>query len=179
MVTYILLAEGFEEIEAIAPCDILRRGGVEVRFAAVGEKLVRGSHGIRVEADCLLGDIVPEETELIVCPGGLRGVQNLLASDAVEKTLRAVYALEKPAAAICAGPWVLTKARILDGKVAVCYPGMEEHMSGKMTQAAPVQVDGRVITGRAAGAALEFGLALLRYLRGAEKAEEVRKAIVC
>lgn len=178
MTTYILLAEGFEEIEAIAPYDILKRGGVDVQFAAIDGPVVAGSHGVRVTADCLLRDIDPAQTELIVCPGGLRGVQNLLASPEVEKTLRAVYGAGKPAAAICAGPWVLTQAGILDGKVAVCYPGMENKMSGQMTQEAPVQVDGRVITGRAAGAALDFGLALLAYLRGEDKSREVRRGIV-
>lgn len=177
MITYILLAPGFEEIEAVAPYDILKRGGVDVRFAAVYDSVVDGSHGIRVLADCSIDDVVPEETELIVCPGGLRGVQNLLASDKVDSLLKKIYSLDRPAAAICAGPWVLTKAGILDGKRAVCYPGMEDKMSGSMTQEAPTQVDGRVITGRAAGAGLDFGLELLRYLRGPEAAEKVRQGI--
>lgn len=178
---YIILAEGFEEIEALSPADILRRGGVEVKLASVQDKVVTGSHGIKVEADCLISDIVPEESEFIVIPGGLRGVMNLLASDKVDELLRNAYAAGKPVGAICAGPRVLAKAGILDSKRATCYPGVEaqvtEVCSAVMTQEAPVIVDGRVITSRAAGTACDFGLAILAYLRGADAAEKVRAAI--
>ena len=178
---YIILAEGFEEIEALAPADILRRGGVEVSLASVTDKVVSGSHGIRVEADCSINEINAEKCDFIVIPGGLRGVTNLLASDEVNELLKRAYAAGKPVGAICAGPRVLARAGILDSKRATCYPGVEgqitEVCNAAMTQEAPVIVDGSVITSRAAGTACDFGLAILAYLRGADAAQKVRSAI--
>lgn len=179
---YIILAEGFEEIEALAPTDILRRGGVEVKLASIKELSVTGSHGIKVEADCLIGDIDPAEADFTVIPGGLKGVTNLLASSEVDELLKKVYADGKCVAAICAGPRVLAKAGLLDGKRATCYPGIElqvlESADAEMTQTSPVVADGRVITSRSAGTACDFGLAILAALRGDEAAEKVRAAIV-
>lgn len=178
---YIILADGFEEIEALSPADILRRGGVEVRLAGVKGRTVTGSHGIKVEADCLLSEADPADCEFAVVPGGLRGVTNLLASDETEAFLRGVYAAGKPVGAICAGPRVLAKAGILAGKRATCYPGVEAQIlqvcDAAMTQESPVITDGRVITSRAAGTACDFGLAILGALRGPEAAEKVRAAI--
>lgn len=172
---YIILADGFEEIEAVSPYDVLKRGGVEVKFASVSGRVVTGSHGIKITAECGIEEA--SDGELIVIPGGMRGVKNLLAS---EKTIEAVsgyYASGRPVAAICAGPMVLTKAGVLSGKRAVCYPGLEDNMSGLMSQEKNTVTDGLVTTSRAAGSAIDFGLRLLSVLKGEQEAERVRAEI--
>jgi 4-methyl-5(b-hydroxyethyl)-thiazole monophosphate biosynthesis len=172
---YILLGEGFEEIEAVAPCDILRRGGVQVCFAGVDHRQVTGSHGIVVTADCLVHDIQLDQAEMIVLPGGLGGVQSMLASEKAMQLVRDAYDRGLWVAAICAAPTILAKLGILNGKKAVCYPGMENECIGAqmMQESATVQ-DGKVITGRGPGAALEFGYRILAALRNPDTSANVR-----
>lgn len=172
---YIVLADGFEEIEAVSPYDVLKRGGVEVKFAAVAGEVVTGSHGIRITAECGIDEV--SDGELVVIPGGMRGVNNLLCSEKTLNAVRDYYSSERPVAAICAGPMVLTKAGVLGGKRAVCYPGLEDKMSGMMTQAENTVTDGFVTTSRAAGSAIDFGLRLLAILKGEREAERVRAEI--
>lgn len=175
---YILLGTGFEEIEAIAPYDILYRGGVAVKFAGVTGKTVVGGHGIPVVCDCLLQEADLEKTEMVVVPGGMGGVESIEGSEAAMAFVQKAYDMGKRIAAICAGPRVLAKAGILDGKKAVCYPGMEvEMVGGKMSQETCVVTDGKVTTSRAAGTALDFGLELLAILKDRETAEKVAGAI--
>lgn len=175
---YIILGKGFEEIEAIAPCDILRRGGVEVKLAAIGEKLVEAGHGVRVEADCTLAELDVKNLEMIILPGGLGGVRAIGASNAALGAVREVYDAGGFVAAICAGPTVLARLGLLEGKKATCYPGCEDEMAGAVMQNAGVVRDGRIITGRAAGAAVDFGLALLAALKGEDEAKRVAAGIV-
>jgi len=172
---YIVLADGFEEIEAIAPYDVLKRGGVQVKYAYIGAPVVTGSHGVRIEAEC--GIDAACDGEMIVIPGGMRGVNNLLASEKTVELVKKYYDAGKHVAAICAGPMVLTKAGVLSGKKAVCYPGLEDRMSGNMSQEENTVTDGRVTTSRAAGSATEFGLRLLSLLKGEAEAERVRAEI--
>ena len=175
---YIVIGQGFEEIEALAPCDILRRGGVEVSLAAIGGKTVSGGQGISVEADCLVEDIDIDKAELIVFPGGSRGVVSIGSSDIAMKAMLDMYEAGKPVAAICAAPTLLGKLGILEGKEAVCYPGLEDQLTGAMPRPdESVVKSGTVVTGRAAGSAVDFGLALLKLLKGEETGELVRKAI--
>lgn len=172
---YILLGDGFEEMEAIAPCDILRRGDVQVQFAGVGQRQVTGSHGIVVTADCLVDEIRLDETEMLVLPGGLGGVKSMLASTTAMQLVREAYDRGLWVAAICAAPTILAKLGILNGKKAVCYPGMESAcVGGQMTQESATVQDGKVITGRGPAAALAFGYRVLSVLRGADQAEQVR-----
>jgi len=170
---YILLGTGFEEMEAVAPGDILRRGGVEVRYAGIGGDVIRGGNGVAVAADCRVEDADGAGAELVVVPGGMGGVQSILGSEAALNVLRRAWDAGKMVAAICAGPLVLTKLGILDGKNATCYPGLEGRMSGIMTQKTSTVADGRLITGRGPGAAMDFGLRLLEALRGREAADSV------
>lgn len=177
---YILLGEGFEEIEAVTPCDILRRGGVSVSFAAVGaEKCVKGSHGISVIADVLCSEISPSANDTLVIPGGMGGV-NSIKSDKI--TLRLIENAAKIGAelgAICAGPSVLAQLGLINGKHITCYPGSEELMGGALCQASmSVISDGALITGRAPGAAIDFGLALLSHLKGESVANRIRTELV-
>ena len=173
-----LLGTGFEPLEAVAPCDILRRGGVEVKLAAIGEKLVEAGHGVRVEADCTLAELDVKNLEMIILPGGLGGVRAIGASNAARGAVREVYDAGGFVAAICAGPTVLARLGLLEGKKATCYPGCEDEMAGAVMQNAGVVRDGRIITGRAAGAAVDFGLALLAALKGEDEAKRVAAGIV-
>ena len=169
---YMLLGTGFEETEAIAPLDLLRRAGVEILTVGINGKTVSGSHKIKVEADIAIGEMDLTDVEMVIIPGGLGGVASLRASEAALDALKYV-------AAICAGPTVLADLGITDGLRATCYPGQEEHMgSALMQENAAVVTDGRLITGTSAGCAIPFGLALVEALKGKEIAETIKKQIV-
>ena len=165
---YILLAPGFEEAEALVPADLLRRAGIQ---------MVAGSHDIVVRADRVIAQVDLREAEMIVLPGGGRGVQNLREHPAVAALAQEAVDRGIPLAAICAAPTLLGEWGMLKGRRATCYPGMEEKLTGGQAEDASVVADRNLITGRAAGSAFEFGLALIRALAGAEKAEEVRHAV--
>lgn len=174
---YILLGQGFEETEAIAPCDILRRGGVEVQLAGIGGTSVTGGHGITVAADLPVEEIQQENLEMIVLPGGLGGVASIRGCAAALDAVKTAWQTDKFVAAICAAPTVLAELGITEGRMATCYPGMEDRMgTARMTGRKAVR-DGKLICGKAAGTAAEFGLELLRALKGDETAEQVRSSI--
>jgi len=175
---YIVLGTGFEEMEAICPCDILRRGGVEVRFAGIGGKAIAGGKGITVQADCTVEEIDYENLDMIVLPGGLGGVHSILASETAMNAVKWAYENEKYVAAICAAPSILAKLGITDGKKAVVYPGMEPEMGSALMQDADAVRDGKVLTGRGPGAAMDFGLMLLETLKDAETAAGVQAGMV-
>ncbi len=176
---YILLGTGFEETEAVAPLDLLRRAGVEVCTVGIPGKIVYGSHGIGVSADLELGETDLTNLEMIILPGGLKGVASVRASQGALDALKFAWDNGKYVAAICAGPTVLADLGITNGKNAVCYPGFEQAMGGAhvITSAACV-TDGKLITGASAGCAIPFGLALVEVLRGPEAAEAVARQIV-
>lgn len=175
---YILLGTGFEEIEAVAPLDLLRRAGIPVSTVGVSGKTVYGSHGIGVEADVLPEQVDMDRLEMVVVPGGLRGVASLRASAWAMDTLRRAWAQGRYTAAICAGPTVLADLGIPEGKNAVCYPGCEGQMGSARIGSAAAVTDGRLITGTSAGCAVAFGLELIRALKGPEAADAVEKQIV-
>ena len=175
---YMLLGTGFEETEAIAPLDLMRRAGIEVKTVGINGKIVYGSHGIGVEADISLDEMDLSQMEMIVLPGGLGGVASIRASRQAIAAIRWAFQNDKYTAAICAGPTVLADLGITDGKRAVCYPGCEENMGSAITENAPCLQDGKVITGASAGCAIPFGLALIRALRGEEIANTIADQIV-
>ena len=176
---YMLLGTGFEETEAIAPLDLLRRAGVEILTVGINGKTVSGSHKIKVEADITIGEMDLTNVEMVIIPGGLGGVASLRASEAALDALRFAWENGKCVAAICAGPTVLADLGITDGLRTTCYPGQEEHMgSALMQENAAVVTDGRLITGTSAGCAIPFGLALVEALKGKEMAETIKKQIV-
>lgn len=175
---YIILGTGFEEIEAVAPCDILRRGGVEVRFAGIGALEVTGGNGITVKADCLVEDMDLEAMELVMLPGGMGGVRSILGSEAAMNAVKYAYEAGKFVTAICAAPTILAQLGITDGKQATVYPGMEGQMGSAVMTGKSTAADGKVLTGRAPGAALDFGYLLLETLKGAEVAAKVRSGMV-
>ena len=176
---YMLLGTGFEETEAIAPLDLLRRAGVEVATVGVNGKIIYGSHGIGVEADIEIGEMDLTAMDMIILPGGLGGVASARASKAAMDALRFAWDNGKYVAAICAGPTVLADLGITDGRNATCYPGCESGMgSANMVENAAVVTDGRLITGTSAGCAIPFGLALVEALKGKEEAARVALQIV-
>ena len=177
----IFFAEGLEECEGLLVVDLLRRAGVEVTIAALGQdKMVRSSHGIRVEADALAGELDYAAYDAVVLPGGLKGVQNLKADATVCRVCQEFAAAGKLVAAICAAPTALAQFGVLKGKQATVYPGMD----GELTDAGagytglPITIDGNIVTGEALGAAIPFALALARLLADADTANKVKKAIV-
>ena len=176
---YVLLGTGFEEMEAIAPIDLLRRAGIEVKTVGVTGKTVYGSHGIGVEADILPEDMELDAMEMILLPGGLGGVASARASKPALDALRYGWDQGRFVAAICAGPTVLADLGITDGKHATCYPGCENGMGNAvMAENAAVVQDGKLITGTSAGCAIPFALELIRALRGEEKAQAIAQQIV-
>ncbi len=172
---YIILGTGFEEMEALVPCDLLRRGGVEVRLVGIGGLEITGGHGITVKVDCTEKEADWSAAELLVLPGGLGGVASIEGSEIVMDALRAH---KGPLGAICAAPTVLAHLGLTDGLKATCYPGMEEQMGRAQMLAEDAVQDGRILTGRAAGAAFPFGLALLELLKGREVADSVAAEVV-
>lgn len=175
---YVMLGTGFEEIEALAPVDLLRRAGVEVRTVGINGEIVVGSHGIGVRADQTLEEMNPEDMEMIVLPGGLGGVASIRASEKTLDMVRCAWDKGCFMAAICAGPTVLADLGITEGKRATCYPGQAGNMKNAILEERAAVRDGRLITGASAGCAVEFALALIEALRGGEAAETIRKQIV-
>ena len=175
---YMLLGTGFEETEAIAPLDLLRRAGVEVKTVGLNGKVIYGGHGIGVEADMEISQIDLKDLEMIILPGGLGGVASIRGCQAAMDAVRYAYENGKYTAAICAGPTVLADLGIVDGKNATCYPGCEGQMgTANMVEAAAV-TDGKLITGTSAGCAVPFGLALITALKGQEEADRIAQQIV-
>ena len=176
---YMLLGTGFEETEAIAPLDLLRRAGLSVATVGINGKTVYGSHGIGIEADLELDEMDLKDLEMIILPGGLRGVASIRASQEAMEAIRFAWENGKYTAAICAGPTVLADLGIPNGKNATCYPGCEGQMgSANMVPGAAAVTDGNLITGTSAGCAIPFGLALIAALKGQEAADAIAAQIV-
>ena len=176
---YMLLGTGFEETEAIAPLDLLRRAGVEVKTVGLNGKVIYGSHNIGVEADMEIDQLDLSDLEMIILPGGLGGVASCRACPAAMNALKYAWDNDKYVAAICAGPTVLADLGITAGMNATCYPGCEGGMgSAIMVEDAAVVTDEKLITGTSAGCAIPFGLALVEVLKGEEEADRIAKQIV-
>ena len=176
---YMLLGTGFEETEAIAPLDLLRRAGVQVLTVGVNGKTVYGSHKIGVEADITIDEMDLTDLDMIILPGGLGGVTSVRASKEAMDALAFAWENGKFVAAICAGPTVLADLGITAGRTAVCYPGCEDGMgSANVLPDAPCTRDGKLITGASAGCAIPFGLMLIEALKGKDVSDAIRSQIV-
>ena len=175
---YLFLANGFEEIEALAPLDLLRRAGVEVTTVGIGGDRIQGSHGITVEADIPEGLFTDANPDMIILPGGMPGSRNLDASRTVDVALKAAVRNGAILAAICAAPMVLGRRGLLEGKRALCFPGFESELRGATIADTRVVRDGNVITAAGMGVAVDFGLALVAALKGDAVAEELRRTIL-
>ena len=175
---YMFLGTGFEETEAIAPLDLLRRANIEVKTVGLNGKVITGSHGIGVMADMEIDRLDVSDAEMVILPGGLGGVASIRACKQAMDAIAAVWKQDKFTAAICAGPTVLADLGITAGKQCTCYPGCESGMgSAIMVQAAAVR-DGKLITGTSAGCAVPFGLKLIEALKGKAEADRIAAQIV-
>lgn len=177
---YVFLADGFEDIEALAPIDILRRANVEVKTVGVTGKEVTSGHGVTVKTDISVSDIkLDSDLELIVLPGGMPGTLNLEANAGVQKAIDFCAANDKYIAAICAAPSILGHKGLLNGKKAVCFPGFEKDLIGAETCSDLVVKDGEFITGKGPGACIEFGLKLAEILVSADAALKIKAGMQC
>ena len=176
---YVFLATGFEDVEALAPVDIMRRAGLQVETVSItGQQVVVSAHGVGVVTDRLIEDVDFSPAELLFLPGGLPGATNLDACEPLREALRRHAAEGKLIAAICAAPLVLGHLGLLDGKRATCYPGFETELGQAQYTAALIEEDGPYITGKGPGAAFALGYAIVRRLAGAKVAEQLREGMM-
>ncbi len=177
---YVFLADGFEETEAIAPIDIIRRAEKDVITVGIGSDTVRSSHGITMLADITDMQVqLDDRLEMIVLPGGMPGTLNLEKSPVVQAAID--YCVDKsiPIAAICAAPSILGKKGLLKGKKAICFPGFEGFLDGAEISSESVVTDGNITTGVGPGAAIDFGLRLVDILVNDKKAAKVAAGMQC
>lgn len=174
---YIFLADGFEEIEALTPIDILRRAGKEVCIVGVTGKTVEGAHHISVETDVTIGKVNFETIEALILPGGMPGADHLRANTILCDLLTDEHAKGTNICAICAAPYILGELGILQGKKATCYPGYEEKLVGAQWVKQQTVTDGNIITACGAGAASDFAFAITKKLCGEAMVEKLRKGM--
>lgn len=176
---YVLLGNGFEEIEAMTPVDLLRRAGIPVLTVGLSGREIYGGHQICVCADITIDQLDLTDLDMVVVPGGLGGVASIRACKAAMDVIAFAHENKKFLAAICAGPTVLADLGIADGKEATCYPGCEDGMgSASIVSGAACVRDGNLITGTSAGCAVSFALALIAALKGDAAAQTVANQIV-
>ena len=176
---YMYFAPGFEETEAVASLDVIRRAGIDIRTVGVGSKQVTGSHNITVVCDMDTEEATFTGLDGIILPGGMPGTVNLDESERVNEAIEFCYANGKLLAAICAAPMIPGKRGMLKGKSAVCYPGFEKYLEGAFVSDKYVVTDGNVITAKGMGSAVEFGLAIAAYFKGEAFADELRGTLEC
>jgi 4-methyl-5(b-hydroxyethyl)-thiazole monophosphate biosynthesis len=180
----VLLAEGFEEVEAVTPIDYLRRAGITVTIAAVGGNLsVKGARGITVNADALLRDIIKQggaaAFDAVIIPGGMPGATNIAASKEAGALITEMASAGKQVCAICASPAVvLAPLGLLPGKKFTCYPGMEEKVQGSKWTDDSVAIDGNIITSRSAGTAGVFAVAIIARLLDQLTGDKIAQAVL-
>lgn len=168
--TYLFLANGFEETEALCPLDLLRRAKIEVTTVGVGGKYITGSHGITVAADITEDELCDSAPECVILPGGMPGTLNLDASSTLHSALDAAKERGALICAICAAPSVLGRRGDLCGKRAVCFPGFEDELRGAILTGERAVRDGNIITAIGMGAAFEFGILIVSALKGEDAA---------
>ena len=174
----IVLANGFEETEALVPADVMRRAGLEVTLLSINaERNVTSAHNITVVADRTLADGFPEY-DLIILPGGMPGTKNLFECAQLTEELKKAYSKGKKLSAICAAPMILGQLGMLMGRRATAFPGFEQYLDGATQIGGRVVTDGPITTGISAGAAFEFGLELISVLEGTEKSKQIADAII-
>lgn len=170
---YVLMVDGFEEIEAIEPIDIMRRAGLDVVTVGVNEKTVKGAHNITIKTDIMIDDVNKEDMELLMLPGG-PGHEELDKDAKVHELIDYAYKQNLYIAAICASPSIIGKKGLLRGKKATCFPGFEQYLVGAELVSDKVVVDGKIITGKGAGAAAEFGFEIVKLLQDRAVADELK-----
>lgn len=184
MKAYLLLADGFEEVEALTAADIMKRAGIEVELVSVYQKaVVTGAHGFEIGTKLAFKSLEHYDAkafgnaDAVVLPGGQPGTTNLKKSAAVLEMIKEYAAKGKTVAAVCAAPTVLALAGILEGREATCFPGCEKDMKGAKVISEAAVISGNVVTGKSMGCAVDFGLAVVESLLGIDQAEKVEKDI--
>lgn len=177
---YTFLANGFEEIEALAPVDILRRGGIDVKTVSISDtECVESAHGVTVKADMVFGDTGDfEDADMLLLPGGMPGAANLNAHEGLRQTLLAHHEKGRRIGAICAAPMVLGSLGLLRGRKATCYPGFEKYLDGATYTHEPVQEDGNITTGEGPAAALPYAYRILSYFVGDRQTKEIEQGMM-
>ena len=176
---YVFLADGFETIEALAPVDMLRRAKFDVTTVGVTGKTVKTSHNINVLADITKDELNIEDADAIILPGGMPGTLNLEADATVQTSIDYCADNGKYICAICAAPSILGHKGLLKGKEAICFPGFEDALSGAIISEKYVVTDGKFVTARGAGVAVDFGLEIVKALGGSELSNKIRETIQC
>lgn len=175
---YLFLANGFEEVEALTCVDLLRRAEIEVKTVSLNaEHRVEGTHQIPVFADLLMGEVDLNHAELLILPGGMPGTTHLMESALLSKLLVEADQRKIGLAAICAAPSVLGRLGLLKGRRATCFPGFEKQLTDAVYQDLPVCRDEHILSGKAAGCAVDFALLLIGFLKGQEMADRIRRQI--
>lgn len=176
---YVFLATGFEDIEAIAPVDIMRRAGLEVQTVSItGERVVTSAHGVGITSDILLSDVDFSGAEMLVLPGGLPGSTNLDACQPLTAAIKRHFEAGGAIAAICAAPLVFGHLGLLQDRRATCYPGVEGELKGATYTAAIVEQDGNIITGKGPAAAFEFGYTIVDFFLGEGASMPLRQGMI-
>ena len=173
---FVFLADGFEEIEALTPVDVLRRAGLSVKTVSVmDEQVVSGAHGVPVMADVMFDEVNAEDAEMILLPGGLPGATNLDAHQGLSQMILDFAKEEKPLAAICAAPLVFGNRGLLEGKKATCYPGFEEYLGESYMDGLVVESK-NIITAKGPGLSADFAFCIIEKLADSEIADQVYDA---
>lgn len=176
---YLILANGFEEIEAVTVTDVLRRAGIQVRtVSAMEAKSVFGAHEINITADNLLGECDFSRCAMMVIPGGMKGTENLCNHTDFKFVLKKYAAGGGKIAAICAAPLILAGADLIRGEKVTVYPGLENELQGASCVEETVVVSGNIITGRGPGASFDFALKIVEILKDKDTAEGVCKSLL-
>ena len=177
---YMFFANGFEEVEAIAAFDVIRRAGINIESIGIGSKQITGAHGITVVCDKQDFEInVSDSFEGIILPGGMPGTVNLLRSNTVDSFIDCCFNKDLFICAICAAPLILGRKGILEGKNAVCYPGFENELNGAVISDEYVCTDGKIITAKGMGSAVNFGLAIVAAVKGQKAADDLKETLQC
>lgn len=176
---YVFLADGFEEVEALTPVDMMRRAKLDVKTVGVTGSEVTGSHNITVKADISLGEVLQSDIDGVILPGGMPGTLNLEKSQDVINAVRYAYESGKIVAAICAAPSILGHLGYLENRKATCFPGFETELKGAEYTAAHIETDDNVITAKGAGCAIEFGHSIISRAVSKEAADKVIGDIQC
>jgi len=174
----VILADGFEEVEAVAIIDVLRRAGIDTVVAGLHDGPVASARMVRVVPDTLIDTVQAEDFDMLVLPGGQPGSDNLNADPRVSELIKSFSRKGKLTGAICAAPYVLANAGVLQGKHATSYPSYKDRLGGAVYEDKAVVVDGTVLTSRGAGTALSFGLAIVEKLVNKEKAMKIKDAML-
>lgn len=174
---YMFLADGFEEVEAIATLDVIRRAKIDIETVGVGSKNITGAHGVTVRCDIDTDEATFTGLDGVILPGGMPGTKNLLADDHVNKAIDYCYSQGKLVSAICAAPMILGVKGLLKGKEATCFPGFEGDLEGAIISEKYYVTDGNIITARGMGSAINFGLEIVKYFKDEATANELKATL--